>query len=94
MGGDLPALVNDLDLRVSDGTTTWQGNVFGGGWSVTGGTADGRNTVENVYIQQPGAAPFTVTVSAANLLGDGVPGLGDFTDQDFALFVSNARVAS
>lgn len=94
MGGSLPAQVNDLDLRVGDGTTTWQGNVFDGGWSVTGGTADGRNTVENVYIQQPGAAPFTVTVSAANLLGDGVPAVGDSTDQDFALFVSNARVAS
>ena len=93
MGGELPALVNDLDLRVSDGTTTWLGNVFAGGWSTSGGTADGLNNIENVYLQQPGTGPFTVTVSAANLLGDGVPSSGDGTDQDFALFVSNARAS-
>ena len=92
MGGDLPALVNDLDLRVGDGTSTWLGNTFADGWSVTGGAADRLNNVENVYLQQPGSGPLTVTVTAANLLGDGVPG-GDGTDQDFALYVSNARIA-
>ena len=94
MGGELPAIVNDLDLQVSDGITTWLGNDFADGWSTTGGAADPLNTEENVYVQQAGAGTFTVTVTAANLLGDGVPGSGDATDQDFALFVSNARPAS
>ena len=93
-GGALPALVNDLDLRVTNGTDTWLGNVFSGGWSTTVGVADTRNNVENVYLRDPGSGPFTVSVTAANLLGDGVPQTGDGTDQDFALFVSNARPAS
>ncbi|RMF31787.1 MAG: hypothetical protein D6759_09505, partial [Chloroflexi bacterium] len=46
------ALVNDLDLVVTapDGTT-YLGNVFSGGWSQTGGSADRTNNVENVYVQ-------------------------------------------
>ena len=41
------------------------------------------------------AAPtgaFTVEVAAAALPGDGVPGVGDTTDQDFALVISNAKL--
>src|SRR4029453_15559090 len=33
---------------------------------------------------------FTVTVRASSIAGDGVPGNGDTTDQDFALVISNA----
>ena len=32
----------------------------------------------------------TVTVSAANVLGDALPNSGDATEQDFALVISNA----
>ncbi|MEK7324064.1 MAG: S8 family serine peptidase, partial [Chloroflexota bacterium] len=47
-------LVNDLDLTVTaPGGTVYRGNVFSGGWSATGGTADRRNNVENVYLQAP-----------------------------------------
>jgi subtilisin family serine protease len=92
MGGELPALVNDLDLRVSDGTTIWLGNAFADGWSVAGGASDTLNNVENVYLPHT-SGPLAVTVTAANLIGDGVPGSGDATDQDFALFISNARLA-
>ena len=64
------------------------------GWSIGGGDADWLNPVENGYLRQPGDGPLTVTVRAANLLGDAVPGSGDTTDQDFALFISNARITT
>mgnify|MGYP006197559573 CR=1 FL=1 len=35
--------------------------------------------------------PLAVEVLAANLAGDGVPGNGDDTDQDFVLVISNGR---
>ncbi len=60
-------LVNDLDLTVSGPSGTFRGNVFSGGWSTTGGTADRRNNVENVYIQSPAAGIYTVTVNAFNI---------------------------
>lgn len=86
--GANPALVNDLDLTVVDGANTYLGNRFVSGWSATGGTADRRNNVENVFIQNPGGA-IDITVAAFNLPGDGIPLAGDTTDQDFALVCSN-----
>ena len=60
-------LVNDLDLTVSGPSGTFKGNVFGGGWSQAGGSADRANNVENVYIQLPTAGTYTVTVSGFNV---------------------------
>jgi hypothetical protein len=60
-------LVNDLDLVVTGPSGTYRGNVFSNGWSATGGTADRRNNVENVYIQTPAAGTYTVTVSGFNV---------------------------
>lgn len=60
-------LVNDLDLTVTGPSGTFRGNVFSGGWSVAGGSADRRNNVENVYIQTPGAGTYTVTINAFNI---------------------------
>lgn len=60
-------LVNDLDLTVSGPSGTFLGNVFSGGWSATGGSADRRNNVENVYIQSPVAGTYTVTVNGFNI---------------------------
>ncbi len=85
-----PALVNDLDLTVVHDGSTYRGNVFANGWSVPGGSADGLNNLENVYLQNPSGL-FEITVSAANIAGDGVPYNGDATDQDFALVISNAQ---
>jgi hypothetical protein len=85
-----PALVNNLDLTVTVGGTTYRGNVFSGGASVTGGVADTRNNVEQVW--RTGAAagsPVTVTVSSTAINGDGVLGNADATDQHFALIVYN-----
>ena len=60
-------LVNDLDLTVSGPNGTFRGNVFSGGWSATGGSADRRNNVENVYLQNPIAGTYTVTVNGFNI---------------------------
>jgi hypothetical protein len=88
-----PALVNDLDLTVTgpDGSV-YAGNVFAEGHSVAGGHLDRLNNLENVLLDQAGPGPFTVTVAAAALPGDGLPGTGDTTDQDYALAIANARI--
>ena len=86
--GANPALVNNLDLEVIAGGQTYRGNVLTNGQSTTGGTADNRNPVENVFLPA-GAGAVTVRVIATALPGDGVPNVGDATDQDFALVCSN-----
>ena len=88
-----PALVNDLDLTVALGGGTYRGNVFSGGWSAPGGSADRLNNLENVYVQNA-SGPATITVSAANVPGDGVPYNADLTDQDFAFVCSNCSTLS
>jgi hypothetical protein len=77
-------LVNDLDLTVSGGNT-YRGNVFSGGWSQTGGSADRVNNVENVYIQSPGTGAYTVTVNAYNVPNG---------PQKFALVVDGGTIGS
>ena len=89
---DPAALVNDLDLTVKSGATTWHGNNFKDGASQPGGAADKLNNVENVFLKAAGDGTYEVTVSARALPGDGVPQSGDTTDQDYALVISNARV--
>jgi hypothetical protein len=48
------------------------------------------NNLEAVYAPAGASGEFTVRVVAANIAGDGIPGNGDATDQDFALVVYNA----
>jgi subtilase family protein/K319-like protein len=63
-----PHLNNDLDLVVNGpGGLVRLGNVFSGGVSAAGGTADRRNTVEQVLISAPAAGTYTVTVRAFNV---------------------------
>jgi hypothetical protein len=94
MAGARPALVNDLDLRVTaPNGDVFLGNAFAGGTSGTGGTADRLNNVENVFLSQPSAGTYRVEVAAWNVPGDGIPGDPQLTDQDFALVISNARLA-
>jgi subtilisin family serine protease len=78
-------LVNDLDLTVSGPSGTFLGNVFSGGWSATGGSADRRNNVENVYIQNAAAGTYTVTVNAFNIPNG---------PQKFALVVDGGSLGS
>jgi subtilisin family serine protease len=90
-----PAIVNDLDLEITvGGVTVYRGNNFSGAYSVEGGEADRLNNVESIYLP-PEAIPlgsqgnFTITVRAANIAGDGVPGNATSLDQDFALVIYN-----
>ena len=83
------AYVNNLDLAVTINGNTYRGNVFSGAASIAGGTADARNNVESVFLPAGTGGYFTVVITATNLAGDGVPGNGDTTDQDFALVVYN-----
>ncbi|MEM7352559.1 MAG: S8 family serine peptidase, partial [Acidobacteriota bacterium] len=55
-------IINDLDLEVSGPGGTFLGNVFSGGQSTTGGSADRVNTVEQVLIASPTPGAYTVTV--------------------------------
>jgi len=94
-----PAAVNDLDLEIAvGGVTVYRGNNFAGAYSIEGGESDRINNVESIYLP-PGAIPhgvegnFTITVRAANIAGDGVPGNATSLDQDFALVVYNIAQA-
>lgn len=62
-------LVNNLNLKVTapDGATIYYGNRFSGGWSTTGGSADGVNNVENVYLQSPATGRWKVEVIGFNV---------------------------
>jgi len=62
-----PHLNNDLDLIVTGPAGTFQGNVFSAGVSATGGSADRRNTLEQVLLATPTAGTYTVTVRAINV---------------------------
>jgi subtilisin family serine protease len=86
LGGATPAWVNDLDLSLSIDGQTYLGNNFGpDGFSTTGGAADGMNNTEGIFLSNPPTGTYTLTVTAANLSGDGIPNEGDETDQDFTL---------
>ena len=83
--------VNDLDLQVDWSGETFLGNVFSQNLSIIGGAPDTKNNVEGVAFPLGASGNITIHVIAANLTGDGVPGNGNPTDQDFALVVYNAR---
>jgi PKD repeat protein len=86
--------VNNLNLSVQVGASTYLGNVFSGANSITGGTADIRNNSELVFLPAGTSGSFTVTVTGASIAGDGVPGNADTTDQDFALVVYNGETGA
>ncbi|MBN1922556.1 MAG: S8 family serine peptidase [Anaerolineae bacterium] len=90
LGGSTPAWVNDLNLEVSANGDVYRGNAFdASGWSQPGGSADGMNNTEGIFLGPTAPETFTVRVSAVNIAGDGVPNFGDATDQDFALVCYN-----
>jgi hypothetical protein len=79
-------LVNDLDLTVTSPTgAVYRGNVFSGGWSQTGGSADRVNNVENVFVQAATGGNWTVEVRGFNVANG---------PQPFALVVSGAGTST
>lgn len=88
LGGDTDAYVNNLDFTLTVNSDTYLGNNFdANGLSTTTGTPDGMNNTEGIFLENLPAGTYTFTVTAANIAGDGVPNLGDETDQDFALVI-------
>jgi hypothetical protein len=84
-GAGSPLVVNDLDLEVSGPDGAFLGNNFVGDWSMTGGTPDRYNVVENVYIQNPTGGTYTITVKGFQVIQDQEPDRAG-VNQDFSLF--------
>ena len=85
--GAVSTLVNDLDLEVVAPNGTFLGNVFSGNVSVPGGTADSKDTVEQVRFTAPVAGSYTLRVKATAVPGTGEGG----TDrQGYGLAVSGS----
>jgi serine protease AprX len=88
LGGTTPAWVNDLDLSIKIDNQTYFGNNFGpDGFSLPGGTPDWMNNTEGIFLGALPEGTYTLTVTAANISGDGVPSVAGGTDQDFALAI-------
>lgn len=86
--GAAATLVNNLDLEVvaPDGQI-YLGNRFSGNVSVTGGSPDAKDTVEQVRFTAPVTGSYTIRVKATNVPGTGETG----TDlQGYGLAVSGA----
>ncbi|MGH8171680.1 MAG: hypothetical protein ACREPX_00945, partial [Rhodanobacteraceae bacterium] len=85
--------VNNLDLKVVINGQTYLGNKFDHDFSVTGGSPDTKNNYEGVFLPAGTSGDIEITVTATNIAGDGVPNVGDDTDQDFAIVCSNCSQA-
>ncbi len=65
--------INDLNLKVisPSGTTYWGNNgLLGNNYSTPGGSPNGLDTVENVFVENPESGEWTVEVSAAEINQD------------------------
>ncbi len=85
------AWTNDLDLVATKSGNTYLGNVFSNGGSTTGGSRDYKNNVECIYVQNPSGV-YEISVVAANIAGDAIPGNSIPLEQDYALVIRNGRV--
>ncbi|MEO7432092.1 MAG: S8 family serine peptidase [Dokdonella sp.] len=73
--GTASALVNNLDLEVvGPGNITYLGNHFASNVSTPGGTADIRDTVEQVRFTAPVAGSYTLRVKGTSVPGNGSSG--------------------
>ncbi len=81
------ARINDLTLRVvSPGGTAYFGNngLKEGNWSTSGGVSNKRDTVENVFVQNPQAGTWTIEILGDQIIQDANPQTPGI-DADFAL---------
>jgi hypothetical protein len=88
--------INDLTLKVTSpsGTVYWGNNgLKDGNWSVSGGAADTKDTVENVFVENPESGGWIVEVTASEINEDGHVETPEL-DADFALVVSGAFLAT
>lgn len=93
LGGDTPALSNDLDLLVELDGAVYKGNNFAAdGMSDVDGSADDLENTEAVFVTANADSDMVIRVIASNINSDGVPGYGDDSDQDFALVCYNCSL--
>lgn len=88
--------INDLSLKVTSptGDVYWGNNgLLEGVWSTTGGSANTKDTVENVFVENPGSGIWTVQVIASEINQDQHVETQQ-TDADFALVVTGVRVCA
>jgi len=88
--------INDVNVEVtSPSATTYHGNVglVDGTASTSGGSADGLNTVENVFVVSPEAGIWTVDVEAVEINQDAVLGTVE-DDVTFALVVTGGAAVT
>jgi hypothetical protein len=84
--------INDLDLLLtSPSSVVYRGNngLNIGNLSLSGGSPNTRDTVENVFLATPEAGNWTVTVSASEVNQDSHVETGE-VDVDYALVISGA----
>lgn len=98
-----PALINALDIEVTQGVNTWFGNNFVGGTSQTGGVQDAIqnvnpgdivNNVQNIFIENP-LGGYNVRISPETISGNCLDPANPTTipfQQDFALVITNAKL--
>lgn len=87
-----PTRKNDLSLKVTGpGGTFYFGNngLTAGLWSTSGGVANTKDTVENVFIQNPTAGAWTVDVIGSDINTDSAPN-DPGVNARFALVVTGA----
>ncbi len=87
--------INDLDLTVtSPSSVVYHGNVglLEGTVSTPGGSPNGVDTVENVFLNLPESGTWTVTVTATEVNQDSHTETGE-VDVDYALVVTGAEPA-
>jgi hypothetical protein len=83
--------VNQLNLEVIINGKLYNGNVFSGQYSKTGGQKDFLNNTQGVRLPAGTTGTFVARVRPTLIAGDGVPGNESGLDQDFALVVANGR---
>ncbi len=84
--------INDLDLTVTSPTgVVYHGNygLDAGNYSLPGGTRDTKNTVENVFVQNPAAGAWHVEIKAVEINQDAYLAT-PAADAVFALVVTGA----
>jgi hypothetical protein len=90
-----PAHINNLNLTVTSPTSlVYRGNVFSGGQSATGGSADLVNNTEQVLINTPELGTYTVRVDAATVNTPGPQGYALVATGDVSPFIPLPTIES
>ena len=86
--------IKDLTLKVTapNGTVYYGNNgLLASNWSSPGGSPNTKDTVENVFVQNPGEGVWTVEVRGDEIVQDARLETSGVTDADFALVVSGVK---